>query len=78
MIHTDGNFVDLFKASFIFYVESGKKEIVEAGIDVLRNEGRHLATMEFKARFCKIVIEHNLCKFHSFYLHLIYLITFFA
>ena len=60
---TDANFLDLFKASFAFYVESGTKEIVEAEIDLLTRSHQLKdgpATEEFKAMFCKMVIEHFL------------------
>ena len=42
---------------------------MEANIDILGNQG-HPVTKEFKAKFCKFIIEHYLCKFHCFYLHL--------
>ena len=73
-LSTDANFVDLFKTSFTLYVESGMKKKMEAAIDILRNEqGGWMVTKDFKAKFCKIIIEHFLCKFHCFYLHLTHL-----
>ena len=62
-----GNFVELFKKSFEFYVESGMRKQTEADIDILRNEqGGSTVTENFKARFYAIVIEHFLRKFHLF------------
>ena len=75
-ISRDGNFVELFKKSFTLYVESGTRKKVEADIAILSNQSGHPATDEFKAKFCKIIIEHYLCKFHCFYLHLLPLNTF--
>ena len=79
-IGRDGNFVESFKKSFIVYVESGMREKMEAGLDILRNQGGHLVTKEFKAGFCKMIIEHYLCKFqvHCFYLNWMHLTIFFA
>ena len=62
------NFVELFKKSFTLYVESGMRGKVEADIDILRNQGL-VDDDEFKAQFCKIIIEHLLRKFHSFFAH---------
>ena len=52
--------------SFNLYVESGMREVVEADIDILSG---HLAIQsdEFKAEFCKIIIDHLLRKFHCFF-----------
>ena len=48
-------------------------------IDILRNEqGKFLVTKDFKAMFHKFIVEHYLCEFHCFYLHLTHLITFFT
>ena len=58
--------MELFKKSFTLYVESGLSKKIEADIDILRKQGGHLVTKEFKAKFCKIIMEHILCKFHSF------------
>jgi hypothetical protein len=71
-INRDGNFVELFKKSFTLYVESGMRKKMETVIDILRNQGGHLATTgkKFKAKFCKTIIVHFLCKFHYLYLHL--------
>ena len=78
-VSRDGNFVELFKNSFTLYVESGMREKMEAEIDmILRNQSQHLATDKFKAKFCKIVIKHCLCKLHCFFLHLTHLTTFFT
>ena len=78
-ISKDGNFVELFRKSFTLYVESGMKKKMEADIfDMLRNQGGHQVTHEFKEKFYKIIIEHYLCKFHCFYLYSTHLNTFFA
>ena len=71
-ISTDGNFVELFKKSFTLYVESGMGETMKMDmIDILRNKkGKFLLNEDFKAEFYKFIIEHLLCKFHSFHLHL--------
>ena len=71
-------FAKLFKKSFRLYVESGTKKKLEADIDMLRNQGGHLVTKEFRENFFKTVIEHYLCKFYCFYLHSTHLTTFFA
>ena len=63
--------MELFKKSFTLYVESGTRKKVEADIDILRHQSLHLAADEFEEKFCKIVIEHYLRKFHCFNLHLI-------
>ena len=69
-ISRDVNFVELFNQSFTSYVESGMKKKMETDIDVLlRNQGGHPVTKEFKANFCKIIIEHYLRKFYYFYLY---------
>ena len=72
--------MELFKKSFALYVESGMRKKMETNIDMLRNQGGHpgLVSKEFKANFCKIIIEHYLRKFHYFYLHLTYLTTLFS
>ena len=78
-ISRDGNFVELFKKSFTLYVESGMREMMKVVTDQLRNEeGKFLVTEDFKARFHKLVVEHYLCKFNSFYLLSSYLTTFFS
>ena len=77
----DGNFVESFKQSFTLYVESGMRMKAEAEIDILPNvQGGSLyqVTEDFKARFCKLIIEHYLRKIHCFYLHLTHLTTSFA
>ena len=85
----DGNFVKLFKKSFNLYVKSGARKATEADIDLLKNHSGYQAVtswtdsdseaVEFKAKFCKLIIEHCLRKFHYyFYLHLTHLITFFT
>ena len=68
--------MELFNKSFTLYVESGMSKKMEADIDILRNEGGHLVTKEFKVKFCKIIMEHFLCKSHGFYLQLTHLTTF--
>ena len=79
-INEDGNFVELFKKSFTLYVESGRREIVESDIDILRNEqGRFsLEDSDFNAKFYKFIVEHYLRKFYCFYLHLTHLIIVFV
>ena len=73
-ISTDFNFVDLFETSFTLYVESGTRKKVEAAIDLLGNgQGGYLVTKDFREKFCKIIVEHYLCKFYCFYLYLIHL-----
>ena len=69
-VNRDGNFVESFKKSFTLYVESGMRKKMEANLDMLRNQGGHPATNEFKAEFFGVVVEHYLCKFHCFFLHL--------
>ena len=74
----DCKFVESFKRSFTLYVESGMKEIVEIEIDTifkLRNDQGH---SDFQANFYNFVVDHYLCKFHSFYLHSTHLNTFSA
>ena len=74
-IRTDVNFVDLFKTSFMLYVESGMRKKMEAAIDILRNEqGGSPVIEDFKEWFFKIIIEHYLRKFHCSHLHLTHLI----
>jgi hypothetical protein len=63
----DSNFVELFKISFTFYVESGMRSKVEADIEMLRNQSGCLVADEFKAKFCKIIIDNLLRKFHCFF-----------
>ena len=63
------NFVKFFKKSFTLYVESGTRKNVEAAIDILRDEqgGRTrmvTVTKDFEEKFCKIIVEHFLRKFH--------------
>jgi len=59
-ISTDVNFVDLFKASFTLYVESGMMKKTEADIDISRYQGGHLVTKKFKRSFYTIIIKHYL------------------
>ena len=68
-INKDVNFVELFKKSFTFYVESGMKKKLEAAVDILRNEQGGWRTKDFKEKFYKIIIEHYLCKFLCFYFY---------
>ena len=75
-ISKDNNFVESFKKSFMSYVKSGMRKKMESDLDILRNQGGHLVTKEFKANFCKIIIDHYLCKFYCFYLNLMHLTTF--
>ena len=79
-ISKDGNFVKSFKKSFTSYVDSGMRMKAEAEIDILQNvQGGSLyqATnlKDFNPRFCKLIIEHYLRKFHCFYVHLTHLTT---
>ena len=71
-ISSDGNFVKLFKKSFTLYVESGTREKVEADIENLGHPNRYwdseateLEDSEYKEKFLKIIMEHNLRKFPS-------------
>ena len=67
----DGKFVESFKKSFTLYVESGMMVKVEKDIDMFRNEhGEISMTKDFKARFYRFIVNHYICKFHCFYLHL--------
>ena len=51
---------------------------MEVDIDILRNEqGEFLVNEDFKAKLFLFIIEHYLCKFLCFYLHLTPLTTFF-
>jgi len=60
-ISTDVNFVDMFKASFKLYVDSGMRKKVEAAVDKWRNEqGGQWVTENFKEKFHNIIIEHYL------------------
>ena len=75
-IGRDGNFVELFKKSFTLYSESGMREMMKMDIDMLRNEqGKFLVTMDFKARFHKLIVDHYLCKFDCLNLFLLALDT---
>lgn len=74
-IKKDGNFVELFKKSFISYVKSGMRRKIEADIDIFSNQVGHLVTKEFKAKFYKVITEHYLRKYHCFNLHLTHLTT---
>ena len=66
-ISGDWNFVELFKKSFISYVESGMREKVEIDIEILRNEqGEFSVTKDFKEKFYEFIVDHYLCKFHCF------------
>ena len=67
----DVEFVDLFKASFKLYIESGMRKKVEAAVDIWRKEqgGQRVVTEEFQEKFHKIIIGHYLRKFHCLYLH---------
>ena len=64
-ISSDGNFVKLFKKSFTLYVESGTREKVEADIENLGSYWDSKATEEYKEKYLKIIMEHNLRKFPS-------------
>ena len=75
----DGNFMELFKKTFIFYDESGMRKKVEANVDILKKPEVATTGMDFEAKFCKIIVKHRLCKIHHcFYLHSRHLITFLA
>jgi hypothetical protein len=71
--------VDLFKASFTLYVESGMRKKVETAVDIWRNEQggqpeRVMVTEDFMKKFHKIIIEHYLRTFHCLNLHSTHLI----
>jgi hypothetical protein len=65
--NTDGNFVELFKKSFILYVESGMKKKTEADFDRLEIQDGGYRSNRIGAEFCKFIIEHRLCRFFFFY-----------
>ena len=67
-IISDADFVDLFKASFTLYVESGTRKKMEEAIDILGN-----ISPDFKENFYKIIAGHYLCEFHCCHLHLTHL-----
>ena len=80
-ISREGKFEKSFKKSFKLYVDSGMRMKVEADIDILRNgqgDSEFIATKGFKARFCKFIIDHYLCKIYYFHINLTHLTTFFA
>ena len=64
-ISEDGDFEKSFEKSFTTYVESGTRKKVEAEIHNLGHPGgrREAGADEYKERFFKIIIEHNLRKF---------------
>ena len=64
-INGHGNFVELFKKSFKFYVESGMREMTERDFEILRKEQN-----PSRDEFYKFIVNHYLRKFHYFYLHL--------
>ena len=64
-INGHGNFVELFKKSFTVYVESGKREMTERDLEILRNE-----QYPSDDEFYEFIVNHYLRKFHCFYLHL--------
>ena len=68
----DGNFVKVFKKSFTLYVKSGKKEMTERDIEMLKNEQGEILTRDRDldyAKFYKFIVDHYLRKFHSIYFH---------
>ena len=55
------------------------KKVIEVEVDILRNEqGGGPVTEDFKAKFCKIIIENYLRKINCFYLHLTHLMIVFV
>ena len=65
------NFVNIFKKSFTLYVESGRKEMTERDIEILRNDQGEISA----SRLYEFIVDHYLRKFHCFYLHSSCLIT---
>ena len=64
-IEGHGSFVELFKKSFTLYVKSGKREMTERDLEILRNEQN-----PSRDEFYQFIVNHYLRKFHYFYLHL--------
>ena len=80
-IRRNGNFVKSFKESFTLYIGSGMRMKAEEATNILRSEeggSGPKATKDFKARFCKLISDHYLCKIHYFYTHSTCLTTFFT
>ena len=56
--------MEMFKTSFMSYVENGMSQLVETDINILRNEeGGFLVTKDFKKKFYKFIVDHYLRKF---------------
>jgi hypothetical protein len=66
-----GNFVDSFQKSFTLYVESGMKKKVESHIGVFQHQQAGQIRVVDKKELYKIVMEHCLCKLHSYCLYLL-------
>ena len=79
----DGDFVKVFKKSFTLYVKSGKREMTERDIKILKNEQGGIFKLNRYsspgdpnyAKFYKFIVDHYLRKFHCIYFHLTHLIT---
>ena len=75
----DGNFLKVFKKSFTLYVKSGRREMTERDIEILRNEELEdeisAQANGFNAKFYKFIVDHYLRKFHCIYFHSTHLIT---
>ena len=87
----DGNFVKVFKKSFTLYVKSGRREMTERDIEMLKNEQGELFTSDSDSRswdseserdsdsdyakFYKFIVDHCLRKFYCIYFHSTHLIT---
>ena len=75
----DSNFVKVFKKSFTLYVKSGKREMTERDIEILKNEQGEILTCDSSpgdyAKFYKFIVDHYLRKFHCIYFHSTHLIT---
>ena len=68
-INGDDKFVKVFKKSFTLYVNSGRREMTERDIEILRNDQGELSAGGL--RFYEFIVDHYLRKFHCFrvYLH---------
>ena len=70
-INGDDKFVKVFKKSFTLYVESGRREMTERDIEILRNDQGEISA----SGLYEFIVDHYLRKFHCFYLHSSCLIT---
>ena len=74
----DGNFLKEFKKSFTLYVMSGKREMTERDIEILRNEQGEMISAQakdFNGKFYEFIVDHYLRKFRCIYFHSTHLIT---